>query len=220
MGSSLYEFMSTTPFSAVYQSSKSTAHHQSNVLQLSHSLTIGEALHALSLYNVLSAPVVIHASLEDLDANDANSIQTQALVGWVSIGDICRGLASEPFHSQGSMLCIMSDLEKNGNKFFDRQIITLADEGDKELMFVSEASEASLLASSLMLSGKKGRVRHRIGIFDGHGEVVQVVSQSDIISFLFKNESLYTSTARKTLAELGLAAMDRNLFTRARHTHH
>ena len=209
--------MTQTPLSSVSQASKSITHqHPTNVLQISHNLTIGETLHALSLYGVLSAPVVVLTSLEDLP--DSSPYET--LVGWVSVADICRGLVSDPslnLKGHGSMLSVMSALDKTGNKYFDRPIITLTDSGDKELMFVSDASAASVLDACLMLVGEKGvekgHARHRIGIFDSHGSIIQVISQQDLVSFLHKNVALFGSIASKSIDELGLASVKPDLFT-------
>ena len=206
MPTSLYNFISSTPLSAVLKA-KGVNPHQQRILQLSHTLTIGEALHAMSLYSVLSAPIVISPDLESINEEDSSF---QCLAGWVSLGDICRGLISDPHikaHEHGSMLSLMSALEKEGHKYFDRKLITLADSDDKELLFVADAVGASIMDACLMMLGGKEneKVRHRIGIFDSHGEIVGVISQSDIARFLCSNEKMFSSVASKTLSDLGLA---------------
>jgi CBS domain-containing protein len=207
-GSSLYQLLSSTPLSTVLKT-KSIQPRAAQMLFLAHNLTIGEGLHALSLYKVLSAPMVIGG---DLEYNESS------FIGWISLTDICRGLISDlniKSH-HGSMLSVMSHLEQDGPKYFDRMLITLTNSDDKELLYVTDVEGTSLLDSCLlMLAGgnEKGRVRHRMGIFSNNGEIISIVSQSDVVRFLAANEGMFWSVASQTLEELGLAKVNSKITT-------
>lgn len=82
-----------------------------------------------------------------------------------------------------NMLLLMTELEHEGPVYTNKMLITISGGEDKGLVYEAEA-QASLLdiiQNSFLNNQGKGRVVHRLAIFDAYGAVQHIVSQLDVI---------------------------------------
>jgi CBS domain-containing protein len=135
-----------------------------------------------------------------------------------SAGDILRAFlrhlddaladAGAPLPSR--MLELMTLLEREGGPFSRKSLITLREGADRELVFQAAAGASLLdaIKDSFLHeeeAGKKGRVVHRVAIFDARGGVTAVVSQLDVLHHLAAHQERLGELGSRTLADLGLA---------------
>ena len=192
-------------------------------------------LHPLPLQSfqakrILSAPLVVSPDLEDLvgdpDEGDGGAASTPQLLGWIDTSDILRAflshldahLAAEGKSLPTRMLELMTLLEKVGPGFAARPLVTVADGGDRALLYQAGPGHALLdVMRDQFLGGRGGAapapgaarlspVVHRVAIFDGHGAITSIVSQLDVMRFLLRQRggALPESLASASLADLGL----------------
>lgn len=83
------------------------------------------------------------------------------------------------------MLALMTELEKQGPRFAERMLVTIQGAEDRSLVYSAEGGSTSLMTAirDLFLRMVQGQTRvvHRIAVFEPHGEITNVISQTDII---------------------------------------
>ncbi|GAX84672.1 hypothetical protein CEUSTIGMA_g12093.t1 [Chlamydomonas eustigma] len=189
-----------------------------DILSLEHNQTISVALKALSKRKILSAPLVVSPSLEDL-ATDNDSVTSPVLVGWVDITTVLTGLISHLKGKNGgmlphNMLRLMKELESEGTVYAKSPLITLSGGEDRSLLYCSEAGadwaplKDTIRDQYLGLSAdgyQKHRISHRIAVFDAHGVITQIVSQLDIVRYLCSNsDQLLGHVGGAQIQDIGL----------------
>jgi 5'-AMP-activated protein kinase regulatory gamma subunit len=192
---------------------------RTGVVTLSHNTTVGEALATLAESKCLSAPILLEPDIEDSLDVDA----TPTLIGWLDLKDILAALMAF-IESQNDerqlptmMLSLMAELEKRGQDFLNRSLVCVPVREDRKLLPKDDAPETSLMTlirECFIETAEEGReVNHRIALFDSHGEIVDVLSQSDVVSFIVGElgPGEIDGNLRKSLEELGLLQNGRSL---------
>jgi CBS domain-containing protein len=103
------------------------------------------------------------------------------------------------------MLSLMSSLEKVGAEFLNKQLVSVSCCEDRKLLPIDDAPHTSLM-TVIRNCFIEPDVSHRIALYNAHGEIVDVVSQLDVLAFLYKSVSSMSfldSSMDKSLAELG-----------------
>lgn len=179
------------------------------IVLLEHNQTIGEALKALARHEILSAPMVINPDIEEVVGGGEMSPQ---LLGWIDVADVLRAFLQH-LHDTGhtlptQMLALMNLLEKEGPNFSDRLLVTIRGVEDRGLVFQTEGEATSLETAirNVFLRPVDGetKVVHRLAVFDSHGEITNVVSQTDVMRFLLSRLDEMGPVAEQSLEQLGL----------------
>lgn len=179
------------------------------VVLLEHNQTISDALKSMSKSQILSAPMVIAPDIEEVAGGGEMSPQ---LLGWIDVADILRAFLQH-LHDAGhklptQMLALMNLLEKEGPVFSDRLLVTIRGVEDRGLVFQAEGASTTLLDAirNVFLRPVDGetKVVHRLAVFDPHGEITNVISQTDVMRFLLSHVDELGGVADKSLEQLGL----------------
>ena len=162
----------------------------------------------LARHEILSAPLVMQADLED--SGDIN--MSPSLLGWLDVSDILKAFLDH-LRNCGrevpmKMLALMTALEKEGPKFADKTLITIRAADDRGLMYQADSESTSVLTAikDLFLQTQNGepKVAHRVALFNAHGEVTSIISQMDVARWLLSQEVNMGPVAQKTITELGM----------------
>ena len=185
------------------------------IVSLLPSDTSETALETLKRYNVLSAPVTIQ-NLEGLNREDERA----TCVGFFSVSDVIDPLVEafedekklERMQDPINMLQAMTLLGKVASKVFSKKIFQI-EKDDVDLVFEPYAKELSILKAMEMFLASRYHLVHRLGIFDPHGEIQKIVSQSDIIRFLqMKNEQgVFKELSSLSLEDCSFCSSERAL---------
>ena len=185
------------------------------IVSLLPSDTSETALETLRRYNVLSAPVTIQ-NLEGLNREDERA----TCVGFFSVSDVIDPLVEafedekklERMQDPINMLQAMTLLGKVASKVFSKKIFQI-EKDDVDLVFEPYAKELSILKAMEMFLASRYHLVHRLGIFDPHGEIQKIVSQSDIIRFLqMKNEQgVFKELSSLSLEDCSFCSSERAL---------
>ncbi|KAL4421528.1 hypothetical protein ABPG75_010819 [Micractinium tetrahymenae] len=179
------------------------------IILLEHNQTVGDALKTLAKSEILSAPMVIAPDIEEVAGGGEMSPQ---LLGWIDVADILRAFLQH-LHDAGhqlptQMLALMNLLEKQGPAFSDRLLVTIRGVEDRGLVYQTEGASTSLMDAirNVFLRPVDGetKVVHRLAVFDPHGEITNVVSQTDIMRFLLAHIDEMGGVADKSLDQLGM----------------
>lgn len=193
---------------------------------------------------ILSAPLVVAPDLEDLTeggldggggafSDEGAAAATPQLLGWVDTADILRAflahldahLAAEGRPLPTRMLELMTLLEKVGPGFAARPLVTVADGGDRALVYEAGPAHSLLAVMRDQFLGpappapasgagssppRPQRVVHRVAIFDGRGGITAIVSQLDVMRCLLRaGEGVLGRLGGASLVDLGLVAAGR-----------
>ncbi|PSC68984.1 CBS domain [Micractinium conductrix] len=179
------------------------------IVLLEHNQTVGEALKSLAKNEILSAPMVINPDIEEVVGGGESSPQ---LLGWIDVADVLRAFLQH-LHDAGhklptQMLALMTLLEKEGPAFSDRLLVTIRGVEDRGLVYQAEGETTSVADAirNVFLRPVDGetKVVHRLAVFDSHGEIVCVVSQTDVMRYLLDHLGELGSVADQTLEQLGM----------------
>jgi CBS domain-containing protein len=112
-----------------------------------------------------------------------------------------------------NMLQAMSLLRKVAPEVFSKKIIQIGNLSDVDLVFEPYAKELSILEAMENFLANQHHLVHRLGVFDPHGEIHRIISQSDIIKFLqMKNEQgVFKELSRLTVQDCGFCSSERAL---------
>lgn len=180
------------------------------VTTLSHDASIQEAMDVLRDSNILSAPIVVSAGVEELGSGAAE--MSPQLLGWLSIADVLQAFLEDVRRKRGgplptNMLALMALLEAEGPAFSAKPLVTVRGVEDRGLVFAGDSGTTTLLdavRNHFLQPGPYGeaKVVHRLAVFDAHGEVKHIVSQTDVIKFLQAGD--LGPAADASLEQLGL----------------
>ncbi|EFN59772.1 hypothetical protein CHLNCDRAFT_133443 [Chlorella variabilis] len=172
------------------------------IVLLEHNQTIGDALKTLAKNGILSAPMVISPDIEEVQGGS----MSPQLLGWIDVADVLRGFLQhlqEAGHELPTqMLKLMTLLEKEGPVFSDRLLVTIRGVEDRGLVYQAEGGTTSLLDAIRNLFLRP--VVHRLAVFEAHGEITNIVSQTDVMRFLLSRVDELGPVANQSLEELGM----------------
>lgn len=171
------------------------------VCTLEHSTTVAEALAELGKHNVLSAPVVLAASIEDQESD--------TFLGIVDMNTMLHALVTavqektahtSPEDSDGKFL---QQLRDTWSEVSQRKLITLTGEGADVSLQFRTALHATLrdLLTHAFVPAHRPPV-HRVAVFDTRGRISQIVSQTDVVRHLDAHVKELGMLGHKTLREL------------------
>lgn len=178
------------------------------IVLLEHNTTIGDALKTLAKHNILSAPMVMYPDIEEVQGGD----MSPQLLGWIDVADVMRAflqhLTDAGHRIPTQMLALMNLLEKEGPVFSDRLLVTIRGVEDRGLVYQAEGATTSLMDAirNVFLRPADGetKVVHRLAVFDSHGEITNVITQTDIMRFLLAQLGELGGVADRTIEQLGL----------------
>ncbi|WIA21514.1 hypothetical protein OEZ85_000717 [Tetradesmus obliquus] len=153
------------------------------------------------------------------------------ILGFLDVRDVLSSFLAE-LEGHGNlpkmkMLQKMRLLEEQGSSFATTAIKDLkVFGGDGDFLHTSEAAQTSVLdvivngllnpkercaADTLQLGAHQGKhivtgTVHRVAIYDNHFRISNIISQTDIIKYIFMNKGELGDLATKTAAELGWAS--------------
>lgn len=194
--------------------------HQHIVL-LEHDMSVRTGLLTLAKHQILSAPLVLSPDLEDLNAGD----MSPSLLGWLDVSDILRALIAHlerhHFPVPTKMLALMTLLEKEAPQWADSTtLVTISGGEDKGLVYQTEASSTSVATAirevflqTGMITRPDNRVTHRLAAFNDTGDITAIISQLDIMRFLYTHSQELGPIADKSIIEVGLLTGRPPVFT-------
>uniref|UniRef100_A0A383WDK4 CBS domain-containing protein n=1 Tax=Tetradesmus obliquus TaxID=3088 RepID=A0A383WDK4_TETOB len=145
------------------------------------------------------------------------------ILGFLDVRDVLSSFLAE-LEGHGNlpkmkMLQKMRLLEEQGSSFATTAIKDLkVFGGDGDFLHTSEAAQTSVLdviVNGLLNPKERGAHQgkhivtgtvHRVAIYDNHFRINNIISQTDIIKFIFMNKGELGDLATKTAAELGWAS--------------
>ncbi|GAB4822523.1 hypothetical protein N2152v2_009569 [Parachlorella kessleri] len=179
-----------------------------------------ESTKALAKHEILSAPMVVAPDLEEI--GDGNT--SPSLLGWIDVADILRAFltflqrSGKPLPTK--MLALMTVLEKEGPEFAEKLLVTVRGVEDRGLVWQTEGSSTSLMSAIREMFLRQGRapltdyeacraggetkVVHRIAVFESHGEITNVISQTDVMRFLLAHIDELGNLGSRSLEDLGM----------------
>eukprot|EP00887_Chlorella_sp_A99_P003971 scaffold11.g3971.t1 len=132
--------------------------------------------------NILSAPIVVSAGVEELGSGAAE--MSPQLLGWLSIADVLQAFLEDVRRKRGgplptNMLALMALLEAEGPAFSAKPLVTVRGVEDRGLVFAGDSGTTTLLdavRNHFLQPGPYGeaKVVHRLAVFDAHGEVKHI----------------------------------------------
>eukprot|EP00877_Chromochloris_zofingiensis_P010625 jgi/Chrzof1/5816/Cz16g16260.t1 len=196
--------------------------HMQHVTILKDTATVEQALKTLASRRILSAPV-ISAAGESHQPLGAHWPQEQALqgnnsiLGFIDIRDILSSFLRE---LEGSdlenmkMLQRLRVLEDKGQSFSTSAIKDLKVFGGDGDFFHTSQSKASLkevIMYGLLNPKERGMhggrhindIVHRVAVYDSDFKITNIISQTDIVRFLYLNRQLLCALGERTVEQLG-----------------
>eukprot|EP00808_Paulinella_micropora_P011475 g42089.t1 len=164
------------------------------IITLSHSERVSDAMDILSENNILSAPVLLSASIEDHESGN--------YLGMASV--------------QSILYYLVRDQPENLSEFWDRRLITVVDKDDIGviLSFEEENPIADLVRTAFFSSHdavhrdtEPRTYVHRVAIFKEDGSISGIVSQTDVIRHIYHSLASKRSLIsfwETTVNELGM----------------
>jgi len=178
---------------------------QGSVLTLEHSMTVSTALKILKKHNYLSAPVVLAASVMDYDSGD--------FLGMLDASEILRKLCRETgiidemkklekkLNSDTLLEVFEQKFQKICEEFWTRKLIQVCGSDVTLLPTVYSSTDVKTLCQS-MLFNTNGPV-HRVALLQG-SHVKAIVTQSDVMKFLYSHKKELGGVLSKKVSDLGL----------------
>jgi len=195
-------------------------HHKQKVFTLEHNNNVATALEELAKHKILSAPVLLAASLEDNFEGDGTD-SSGTYMGMLSVDDIVRYLArhivderkEKGADNEAAMKSVEEQVfEKPVQIVMGRDTSFVFNKGSGQTTLAEAISEGFLQGQARSEESKREMPHvHRLAVFDIKGRITAIVSQSDVVSYLVHRLHLLGDMARKTLSELKLAGSGRDV---------
>eukprot|EP00123_Amoebidium_parasiticum_P016843 comp23608_c0_seq1/m.40136 comp23608_c0_seq1/g.40136 ORF comp23608_c0_seq1/g.40136 comp23608_c0_seq1/m.40136 type:complete len:307 (-) comp23608_c0_seq1:399-1319(-) len=163
------------------------------VITLEHNTTIADALETLARQGIQAAPVVMGGTVEDGYEG-----------GYLGIADVASLLHAfvqgvlAPYSESERWL----NVQERSEEFLSHLLITAMGH-DASLLYKADLDHSLL---ELVEKAFLAEHSHRVAVFDEHGTICAMVTQSDIIRLLFANIDSLGPVADVTLAQLGITA--------------
>jgi len=188
---------------------------EKRVLVLEHDESVGEALVRMAERKVLSAPVVVVSEEEDSEEGER---LPYALLGVMDVGTVLQTLVQAVAKQNARAIFVdetedvnrqneqVLALQKAAEDFFTRKVITLPMTRDKEVLYRGnlETDVLTLVEEGFLLP-RRGEVNHRILIFDEKGVVTNIISQTDVIRYIYKHVESLGRLRYQTVHQLELS---------------
>lgn len=196
-------------------------YHGRGVVRLHHDTNVADALHTLSSEHILSAPVVIASDPLDTHVPDdffddgANRELVETLIGFFDVHDAVRAfvqaIPSEIDETNNrSFLYWMTQISAVEEEIAARKLITVLGY-DAELMYTPNARATSVY--DLIVNGfrvSSSSLRHRVALFDAHGALNRIISQTDVFHWLAQHDRNLPQTLESyTWRQLGFGSAER-----------
>jgi CBS domain-containing protein len=162
-----------------------SANVPAGVVVIETTCSVGEALERLAASHITSAPLVTPAS----GATDSG----YRVLAFMSVRDILRHFtmrARDTVPPSPHLLQRMAALAALGHSLAGEQALSLHVQDDGDMLYASAAPTTTMLdvVRGSLLRGPVQRpalpARHRVGVFDSHGHVTDIISQSDVVAWL------------------------------------
>jgi hypothetical protein len=174
-----------------------------SLLLIDSSLTRGEALNKLAEGRVLSAPFVLRFA-----PGESNKY---TILAFLSVADfvasfcaVADSVSSDlPVAERSEALLVLA------REFLSADVISMHTKADGDVMseqLTSESTLANLVRRLLRFPRERParQVCHRVGIFDSHGHIVDVISMSSVVRYARKHCDELGALSAASLCELGL----------------
>ena len=195
-------------------------YHGRGVVTLRHDTTIADALQTLSSEHILSAPVVIASDPLDTRVPDdfddgGNREPMETLIGFFDVHDAVRAFVEAipskvDETTKRSFLYWMTQISAVEDEIAARKLITVLGY-DAELMYTPNTRATSVY--DLIVNGFRvstGSPRHRIALFDAHGALNRIISQTDVSHWLAQHDRNLPQTLESyTWRQLGFGSAER-----------
>ena len=196
-------------------------YHGHGVVTLRHDTNVADALQTLSSEHILSAPVVIASDPLDTrvpdDFNDGgNREPMETLIGFFDVHDAVRAFVEaipsqvDETTKQKSFLYWMTKISAVEDEIAAKKLITVLGY-DAELMYTPNAKATSVY--DLIVNGFRvstGSLRHRVALFDAHGALNRIISQTDVFHWLAQHDRNLPQTLESyTWRQLGFGSAER-----------
>lgn len=190
-----------TPLSALLEEHRAAT--PASLLLIDSSLTRGEALSKLAESRVLSAPFVLRFS-----PGESNKY---TILAFLSVADFVAA-----FCAVADSVSIDLPVAERSKAFFTlarefmaADVISMHTKADGDVMsetLTSESTLADLVRRLLRFPRERParQVCHRVGIFDTHGHIADVISMSSVVRFARKHCDELGSLSAASLNDLGL----------------
>jgi hypothetical protein len=184
--------------------------HPEAVTTFMHNMPVGEALKALSNKGILSAPVLVNASIEDRDFGTYMGMVDVSGVLEALIRDVDRKLKEQ--NAEGKTVGAEDDgathwklFKELGESFLARLLITVTHDDKASLCHVQEnqGSLWDLIRNSFMHTNSGAPHVHRVAIFNHVGRIKNIISQSDVVRFLETKVPFFGALRHQTVEQLG-----------------
>lgn len=172
-----------------------------------HNMPVGDGLKALSDSGILSAPVLVNASIEDRDFGTYMGMVDVSAVLEALIRDVDRKLQEqkEKHNEKDAVAARWTLFRELGESFLNRLLITVTHDDKASLCHVQEnqGSLWDLIRNSFMHADTKAPHVHRVAIFNSVGRIKNIISQSDVIRFLASKVAFFGPLRHQTVEQLG-----------------
>lgn len=167
------------------------------VVTLAHNASVDDALNQLAKHKILSAPVLLNASLEDNESGIYMGIVDLHSILSHFRKNVLENAKSTSTDVKSSTL--WHNLKIKGEEFVKKLLVTVM--GDDVSMLYRGYSKTNLW--DIIKNGFLGEEypKHRLAIFDAKGRVASIVSQSDIVRYLHENKFL-ADRAKQNVTDL------------------
>eukprot|EP00698_Gefionella_okellyi_P004600 TRINITY_DN14207_c0_g1_i1.p1 TRINITY_DN14207_c0_g1~~TRINITY_DN14207_c0_g1_i1.p1 ORF type:complete len:372 (+),score=80.17 TRINITY_DN14207_c0_g1_i1:58-1173(+) len=177
------------------------------IISLSTSDTIADAMKTLSKNHILAAPVLLTGSIEDTE----DSAATDVFMGTIDVLDLLNSVVDE-FSADSRVLPLHGKMRwekfhEVAREFTSKSVFTVSSQlGTSELAYRGLEHQLLLqVIQDAFVTPSHTRHVHRVAVLNPSGQVIRIVSQSDIVRFLDHHADKWEALGRKSLLELGLA---------------
>lgn len=195
---------------------------QQHIVTIKDNASVDQTLRVLASRKILSAPVVSTVPDQEVEHLDTAVPHDciKDVAGFIDIRDVLSSFLQDvdlPVLKDAKMLRRMRILEAEGTKFATKPLKSLKSLGSDGWFYpLSAAQHASLReivhdafinprdARSGLFGGTRSRkVVHRLALFDKDGQLTHVVSQTDVIRFVWEHIEDLGPLAQATVKDLG-----------------
>lgn len=194
-----------------------------HVVTIKDSASVDQTLRVLAAHRILSAPVVVGAGGACGDSSSSAGPagdRAPEVAGFIDIRDLLSSFLHEvdlKALADAKMLKRMRILEEQGARFAGKCIKDLRSLGSDGWFYPQHAAENASLreiihdgflhpkdSKRVVFGGTRSRqVVHRLALFDSAGHLSHVISQSDVIKYLYEHIDDMGPLADASIADIG-----------------
>lgn len=206
------KLLTTTNLSAVLR--------PQHVVTIKDSASVDQTLRVLAAHRILSAPVVVGNGSEAGAAAGQQVDKAPEVCGFIDIRDLLSSFLHEidlKALADAKMLKRMRILEEQGARFAGKCIKDLRSLGSDGWFYPQHAAENTSLreiihdgflhpkdSKRVVFGGTRSRhVVHRLALFDSAGHLSHVISQSDVIKYIYDHMDDLGELADASIQDVG-----------------